>query len=330
MRAAKVPTGGRSVTRRGTGRRPQLSQSTRTIAAWRTMSGGSIASPDDLRALEPLGASDLGARVAGRQGVAEFVRTPFDVRRNVVKLWRPLPHDAWSGLVNPADVKHSKVRERKAVAAVGFMALLIVCGASSVGYRAARSGGMLEFPLLGGTAWADGATEQGWYFSAGQMLGPTLWVVLPSLAGWLFVRGMWIPLAHDRSGISPPNLGEESGVKASDRTELRKPAAAVAFARHLGGTYLYVYAMIMGGTLLMALLMILGPLETATLRWCLWCFLFGESFFVPAVMWSRLVAADAAGEVFGRRRYAVLIVYALLFVIVPIMGMAVENAREAA
>jgi hypothetical protein len=85
--------------------------------------------------------------------------------------------------------------------------------------------------------------------------------------------------------------------------------------------------MVFVGALLLPVLMAFGAGRTATLRWCLWCFLFGESFFVPTVMWCRLVANDAQGVVFGRWRYAALGAYVLLFVIVPIVGMAVENSR---
>jgi hypothetical protein len=164
---------------------------------------------------------------------------------------------------------------------------------------------VVGFPLVGGVVASDAATL-GWYFSPGQTLPALFWVVVPSLVGWAFVRALWIPL-----------------VAAGRATR----TATLTFARHLSGVYFYVYVMLIVGALLLPLLTLLAPADTATLRWCLWCFLFGESFFVPGLMWARLVGRDSSGWVFGRQRYAVLAAYVVLFVVIPIVGMAVENSR---
>ena len=71
-------------------------------------------------------------------------------------------------------------------------------------------------------------------------------------------------------------------------------------------------------------LMLVDAKGTETFRWCFWCFLFGESFFVPGAMWLRLVILDQSGRVFGTRRYQILAVYLLLTVVIPIIGMAGE------
>ena len=71
-----------------------------------------------------------------------------------------------------------------------------------------------------------------------------------------------------------------------------------------------------------------APAETAFIRWCFWCVLFGESFFVPGVMWIRLVLADRSVEVFGRFRIALLAAYLALFVVVPIYGMALAVLKQ--
>ena len=72
----------------------------------------------------------------------------------------------------------------------------------------------------------------------------------------------------------------------------------------------------------MPLLIIVSPAGTETFRVCLWCFLFGESFFVPAVLWMRLVVNDLSGRVFGRARHVLLALYLAIFVVLPIVGMA--------
>ena len=71
-------------------------------------------------------------------------------------------------------------------------------------------------------------------------------------------------------------------------------------------------------------LIIWSPRGTETFRWCLWCFLFGESFFVPAAMWLRLLLHDSAGRVFGRRRLLVFSLYLTMCMVIPIYGMIQE------
>ena len=87
-------------------------------------------------------------------------------------------------------------------------------------------------------------------------------------------------------------------------------------------SYVYVFAMIVAGAALMPVLVWWSPSGTEMTRWCLGWFLFGESFFVPAVMWLRLVVHDGPGQVFGRFRYAGLGLYLLFCVLMPIGGMA--------
>ncbi len=241
----------------------------------------------------------------GRAAVLDFVRTPFAVRRNVVKVWRPLPAGIWTQLSAEADHAQSIRRERHAVAWVVLMGLMLVIGFSSVGFRTNLSEADLCFPLLGKSlaASVEVPPDPGWYYAPGQSVSLALWVVVPSLAGWVFVRLIWIPAVA-------------AGQPARETT--------VAFARHLSGVYVYVYLMIVVGAALMPLLIILSPADTEMLRWCLWCFLFGESFFVPAAMWLRLVINDSSGQVFGRSRYAVLALYGTLFVVIPIGGMVQE------
>lgn len=187
--------------------------------------------------------------------------------------WRPLPPDLWQVLASPIDVRHSRQREQVALAAVLAMALLIVAAITGAG--------------LGSGASAPS-------------LPATLWVVLPPLAGWAFVRRLWIPLA------------------TAGRPD-REPA--LAFARYLSGVYLYVYLMIVLGAALVLLLAWVAPTGSHLVRYCLWWFLFGESFFVPAVMWLRLVRNDSSGNVFGRFRYPLLVVYLTVFVAYPAAGM---------
>lgn len=240
-----------------------------------------------------------------RAAVLDFVRTPFTVRRNVVKVWRALPADPWTQLSLPADHAHSIRRERWALGGVAVGALLLVAGFSSVGLCTAVGEDLAFFPLLGKSlpTPTEGSLIPGWYYVPGQSLSLALWVVVPSLAGWAFVRLVWLPTVALRCPA---------------------PEATLAFARHLSGVYLYVYAMILVGAGLMPLLILLSPKGTETLRWCLWCFLFGESFFVPAAMWSRLVINDSPGKVFGRFRYTALVLYLTFFVAIPIGGMIQE------
>lgn len=233
----------------------------------------------------------------------DFVRTPFSVRRNVVKVWRPLPEGIWSELGTSSDRDLSIRRERSAAVGVAILVLVLIMGLGSVGYRADQGGVGHRFPLIGKSIPdAPGAStaEPGWYYAPGQSLVLVLWVVIPSLLGWAIVRGLWIPLV---SRHHPPGR------------------AAIVFARHLLSVYMFVYVMIVVGAAIMPALILISPRGTETFRWCLWCFLFGESFFVPAVMWGRFIIADRNGSVFGRYRYAGLALYTAAFVVLPILGM---------
>ncbi len=132
--------------------------------------------------------------------------------------------------------------------------------------------------------------------------GLILWASVPPLLGWFSVRRLWLPR-----------------VASSANRE-----ATLSFARHLGGMYLYVYLVIALGVLLMLLLVWVAPDQTGTLRYCIsWC-LFGESFFVPAVTWLRLVVNDTSSEVFGRARRSMSAGYLILFVLVPSVGCVMQ------
>lgn len=234
-----------------------------------------------------------------------FVRTPFAVRRHVIMVWRRLPPDLWTTLSQPGDRARSAQVERRSLVGVAVMVVILIAGFSSVGLRITVDGEALCFPLLGWSvaAPADSSPDLGWYHAPGQSLSLALWVVAPSLAGWAFVRLIWIPMVA-------------AGKPTRD--------AVLTFARHLGAVYFFVYLMVIVGAALMVPLVALAPRGTETFRWCLWCFLFGESFFVPAAMWLRMVIHDSSGHVFGRFRYAVLVLYMALFVAIPICGMVQE------
>lgn len=251
-----------------------------------------------------VGAEQQPAAQSPTGGARAFVRTPFRVRCNVVRVWRPLPADLWTALTQPDDRPRAAHVERRALAGVLLMAALLMTVISGVGYRPASGAPVRSYPLLGKSLHTPEAQQQGagWYFNAWETISLAFWVVGPSLAGWAFVRLMWIPAA----ATSPARQ------------------ATLTMARHLGAVYRYVYAMVMAGTILMVPLIRWLPAETELFRWCFWCFLFGESFFVPAAMWIRLVAHDRQGRVFGRFRFPVLGVYLLLFVVVPIWGMVRE------
>ncbi len=233
----------------------------------------------------------------------DFVRTPFSVRRNVVKVWRPVPTGIWFELRTPSDRDLSIRRERTAAIGVAILVLVLIVGLGSIGLRADEHGALRCFPLIGKSL-ADtpspSPASAGWYYAPGQSLVLVLWAVVPPLLGWASVRGLWIPLVVRRHA---------SGY------------AAIVFARHLLSVYLFVFLMIVVGAALMPALILVSPVGTEFFRWCLWCFLFGESFFVPGVMWGRFVIADRDGFVFGRYRYGGLALYLLLFVITPILGM---------
>ncbi len=274
--------------------------------------GGAIGGQESSLPSECAPATGSSRGAGGRAAVRYFVRTPLAVRRNVVKVWRAIPPGVWTELSEPSDSLGSIRRERQAVAGVALMAVILVAGFSGIGFHATVDGHDLCFPLLGrSTGVPAGAGEDdlyrsgdaSWYYIPGQSLTLALWVVAPSLLGWVYVRMLWIP-----------------AVAANRPTR----EATVTFARYLGSVYLYVYLMILVGASLMPLFILFSPRGTETLRWWLWCFLFGESFFVPAVMWSRLVILDSSGRVFGKSRYAALGLYLLLFIVVPIGGMLAE------
>ncbi len=236
--------------------------------------------------------------------VQQFVRTPFSVRCNVVKVWRPLPADFWTGLTARDEQQRAIRAERRALAGVLVLAILLFGVFAGMGYQATDGVVATRFPLLG---WSQPNTSPdasaGWCFNALESWTLAFWVVGPSMLGWAFVRAAWIPLViRRRNGCD----------------------AALAAARHLGSAYLYVYLMVVAGAALMIPLVALAPFSTEWLRWCFWCFLFGESFFVPCVMWSRLVMRDRSGAIFGRYRFALLGMYVALFVVLPIIGMVRE------
>jgi len=237
--------------------------------------------------------------------VRDFVRTPLTVRHNVVKVWRPLPTSIWIALNDPSDHRRGKRCERQALIGVGLMATLLLAGFSGLGLQRDVEGEGVCVPLIGrSTTPVSGAQpSSGFCYVPGESLTLVSWTVVPSLAGWVCLRFFWIPVVARGRGTRE---------------------ATLTFARHLGSVYLYVYITITLGALMMPLLILAAPRATAFLRWCLWCVLFGESFFVPAVMWLRLIARDRAGEVFGRRRYLGLVVYLLLLVVGPIAGMVTE------
>jgi hypothetical protein len=187
------------------------------------------------------------------------------------------------------------------------MAAMLLAVFSNVGYRKQAGQATAGFPLMGPSFSLDsrGNPDNGWYWAPEQSKSLALWIVVPSLAGWALVRGMWIPFV----AAGRPSQG-----------------AAMALARHLSGVYLYVYLMIVVGAALMPLLILAGPERTETLRWCLRWFLFGESFFVPAVMWSRLVMNDSSGGVFGKAGRFGLAGYIIVFVAIPIAGMLMKSA----
>lgn len=237
--------------------------------------------------------------------VRAFVRSGFSVRCKVVKLWRSLPPDLWTGLSTLEDRFRAQARERHALSAVLGLSLVLWLGFSHGGFLVDESSTVHVYPLLGKSLviHAGNHDQSGWYYDAEQSTTLAFWVIGPSLLGWAFVRLLWLPMA--------------SAGKPSQR-------ATMTLVRHLGIVYAYVYLMIALGATLMIPLILLAPDKTETFRWYFWCFLFGESFFVPGVMWTRLVLRDRAGEVFGRFRHVALTFYVVLCVVVPILGMVQE------
>ena len=204
--------------------------------------------------------------------VRQFVRTPFSVRCGIVKVWKALPAGFWTTLVTQPDARRARQAERLAILSLLAMAIALLVGFSGLGVAATSSGSYQRFPVVGSPSLEalSASASLGLYFELWLSLPAVFWTVGPSLAGWAFVRLFWIPMAV----TSHPSRD-----------------AVMVMARHLSGVYLYVYVMIGAGAALMLLIARAAPAETAFIRWCLWCFLFGESFFVPGVMWIRLVLA---------------------------------------
>lgn len=238
-----------------------------------------------------------------RSPAQAFTRSPLTVRSRVVAVWRAIPDDAWEALSSDSERQRAMRVERRAIVGVAVLSLALVFGFGGLGFRTTHGAAELCFPLLGRSlaCATDAAALSGWYYRTGQSLGLAVWTVVPPLLGWFFVRALWIPAV--------------SGDPA-------RRASRLTFARHLGSVYLCVYAAIALCSLSLPLLIIASPLGTERFRWWLWCFLFGESFFVPAVMWIRLVVHDTNGSVFGRYRWRLLSLYLLLFVVVPMVAMA--------
>lgn len=237
--------------------------------------------------------------------IRQFVSTPFSVRCNIVKVWHPLPSGFWGKLAKPEDAERGRRAERAAIVSVLAMAVVLVVGFSGVGIGTTLDGWYQCFPVVGKPAPRPTLDPKtlGWCFEFGRSFSAVFWTVGPSLAGWAFVRWLWIPMVVRNHPAR---------------------AAAKTMAQHLGSVYLYVYLMICAGAVLMLVVARVAPAETAFIRWGFWCFLFGESFFVPGVMWIRLVLANQSAEVFGRFRIAWLAGYVVLFVVVPLYGMTLE------
>lgn len=295
--------------------------------------GGDEASP-----AKPPGAADP---LAG--DVSWFVRSHFSVRRLIVAVWRPLPANLWIALHSPEQVKRSRRREWQAVLGVSFIAMLLLGVCANAGVIATPKGDVVATfrPWVG---WRPGAVSDAspglpggddvpaghlsgqhvawrWGYSVGLM---ALWTIGPSLAGWVCVRGIWIPLSlrqcrkrrgHCNNGLAEPDVRWQ-----------RDRRAVLAFARHLGSVYLFVYVMIAVGVAVLFALLWLAPDHPGVVgfRWALWCFLFGEAFFVPSVMWTRLNFGPHARLVFGRKRGIWLLLWLAAFVVVPIVGMVGE------
>lgn len=249
----------------------------------------------------------------GREAVLAFVRTPFAVRCNIVKVWRAMPHGLWESLGSPADVLRSRQRERWAIAGVVLMAAILtviwpVAGrpapVGSQWHKASEAvsiGAGSEGHFNGNEPrLTPGAWPQQWCLASGAPAAPAIWVMIVPLLGWAFVRLLWIPWATKGKSTHQ---------------------ATLAFARHLSGVYLFVYLMIFVGTGLLWAMILARPAQTEGLRWCLWWFLFGESFFVPAAMWLRLVVNNRNGSAFGQYRHEVLAMYLIAFVVIPVYGM---------
>lgn len=236
-----------------------------------------------------------------------FVRSPFSVRCNVVKVWRKLPADLWTGLNAEAQQRRAAQIERRCLITTGMLILVVLACASLAFPAQSESGDAIVAQPVIGWPWplkgdAD-ASQADLIFVPQQARLVMLWTILPALLGWLAVRGAWIPRVTRETGHH---------------------TAAVALAQNLAPVYQYVFMMIAAGAVLLVPVAALWPASSQFLRWCVWCFLFGESFFVPGVMWSRLALSDTKGAVFGPRRKALLGLYLLAFVVVPLWGMISE------
>ena len=245
------------------------------------------------------------APLRDREAVLDFVRTPLAVRCNIVKVWRPLPRDLWSALTQPNDIRKSRQRERRAVVAVAVMVALLVFGdlerRVSPGHHGSGDDISADWRLIYSRQWLTRIAR--------------LVLRAGAVAGTCAVGGGAAPGRAGRSFACCGSPGSAAGKSSGQAT--------FAMVRHLSGTYLYVYLMVFVGAALMLPLVRLAPAETQILRWYLWCFLFGETFFVPAVMWLRLILSDRSGQVFGHWRYSLLAAYGVGVVAIPIWGMLI-------
>lgn len=265
-----------------------------------------------------------------RLAVLEFVRSPFTIRRNAVAVWRRPPRGLWTELNQPQDNEPARRTQRRAVAGVMVISVLLILGFSGLGIRSNASGGEAALsPMHGRRSRLKPAArvmiyhplfeksfvvEQGhsnelgqlgqldWYYAWGQSWIQMLCGVVAPLGGWIIVRAVWLPVL--------------SRSKPSRQ-------ATLSLARHLGSVYYFVFLVLLVGAAIMLLLLLISPAGTTLIRFFLGLLLFGESFFVPAVMWSRLILSDTEGRIFGRRRLIGLTAYLMVFVALPIAGMIV-------
>ncbi|MCH7873481.1 MAG: hypothetical protein IID33_17420, partial [Planctomycetes bacterium] len=94
---------------------------------------------------EASSSADTPEHIAAR----DFVRTPLLVRRNVVKVWRPLPMGIWFALGTSADRDLSIRRERTAAVGAAILVFVLIVCLGSVGLRADERGALRYFPLIG-------------------------------------------------------------------------------------------------------------------------------------------------------------------------------------
>lgn len=237
--------------------------------------------------------------------VRSFVRSPFEVRCNVVKVWRPLPKDLWTGLTDSQDRVIAARIERRALIGVFLIASLLMTVLSGICYQSQTDASIVSYPLIGKSYPAIDyeTSDTGWCYNAWHSISLIFWVVAPSIAGWVFFRLICIPISTIGLSNQQPTL---------------------TLIRHISAVYLYVYVIVILGLALMIPLIILAPAKTEIFRRGFWYLLFGESFFVPATMWIRLVIHDRQGQVFSRFRFIWLYLYLFMGVVVPIYGMVQE------